>query len=351
MNKIRVLNSAVIAEHFNMADAIEAVEKAYVLHAQKQVSLFDTVFYEFEPGAADMDIKSGTVDKEGIFGMKLMSWFLKNEEKELNSLMGNIMLYSRETGAPIALLDGASITGLRTGAAGGLGAKYLAREGAEELLLIGTGNQAPYQLASALIQLKTIRRVTVCNALNFDWARSFVDTIKNRLEKDFLSALDQDTPAYEALKEKLAIDIVAEEDIEKAVRRADVILTATPSKEAMIRKEWVKKGAHLSCMGADMEGKQEIDEQLFCAAKVFTDDIEKTSRVGEMETAIKKGLFSKEQIAGELGAVILGEIPGRESDEEITIFDASGLAVQDLMAAKVLFEKAEKRDLGVVIEL
>ena len=351
MNKIRVLNSNDIEKNLNIKDAVIAVEEAYVLNSQKEVKLFDTVFYDFESGKADMDIKSGTIDKAGIYGFKLMSWFGDNVNKGLSTLMGNIMLYDRITGAPIALLDGTSITGMRTGAAGAIATKYLSRSDSEEILIVGAGNQAPYQIAAVLMLMESIKRVTIYDPLSYDSALNFSNNIKDRLFKDFLSKFEDDSDMYERLKKKYDIEFIPEINIEKAVNRADIIITVTPSKKPIIKKEWVKPGTHFTCMESDMEGKQEIDENIFPIARVFVDDIEKTSKVGEMEIAIKKGLFSKTDIVCEIGQVISGENKGRISKDEITIFDASGLAAQDLITAKVLLDKANKLDIGTVIEL
>ncbi len=351
MNKIRVISKKDIETHLNMLDAVRAVEETYILNSEKEIVLFDTVFYDFEEGKADMDIKSGTIDKAGIFGFKLMSWFGDNAKRGMDTLVGNIMLYDRKTGSPIALLDGASITGMRTGAAGGIGTKYLARQDSSEILMVGAGNQAPYQIAAHLMLMDGIKRVNVYDAMSYESAVKFCETIKERLFIDFLSKFANDSDFYNELMKKYDIVFNPVSDIENAVKSADIIITATPSREPMIMKEWLKPGTHLTCMGADMAGKQEIDENIFTVARVFTDDIEKTSKVGEMEIPIKKGVFSKDDIICEIGKVIKGENPGRLSDGEITLFDASGLAAQDLITAKELLSKANQDNFGVVIEL
>ena len=351
MNEIRVLNKEVVMDNLNIMDAISAVEQAYALNSNKEVNLFTTVFYDFEEGKADMDIKSGTIDKAGIFGFKLMSWFDDNTKIGLEPLVGNIMLYDRSTGCPIALLDATHITGMRTGAAGGIGTKYLARKDSEKLLLVGCGNQAPFQLAATLLLMDHIKKVSIYNPINYENAVNFSKKIKTVLTDDFLSKLSCDKKAYDSLEKKLDIDYIPVSDIENATKEADIIITATPSRKPIIMKEWVKSGTHFTCIGADMEGKQEIDENLFSIARVFIDDIEKTSKVGEMETAIKKGLFRKEDIVCEIGDVIQNKQKGRMSEDEITIFDASGLATQDLLTAKILLDKANDQNLGITIQL
>ena len=351
MNKIRVINKAIIENHLTMVDAIEAVKHAYILNSSKEITLFDTVFYEFEENKADMDIKSGTIDKAGIFGFKLMSWFGDNESKGLDTLMGNIMLYDRQTGAPIALLDGTSITGMRTGAAGGIGSHYLARHNSQKMLMIGTGNQAPYQIASHLILMDQINEIMVYNPRSYKKAEDFCRNIKSTLYTSFLDQFNHDPQVYHQLVKKYDVTFTPVEKLDESVYSADIIVTATPSKKPLIKKDWLRLGTHLTCIGADMPGKQEIDENIFAISRVFVDDIDKTSKTGEMEMAIQLGTFKKEDIVGEIGEVILGKKLGRTSDEDITIFDATGLAAQDMLSAKLLYDKAEKHNIGVTIEL
>lgn len=131
------------------------------------------------------------------------------------------------------------------------------------------------------------------------------------------------------------------------------IVTATPSRKPLIKKEWVKKGTHFTCIGVDMEGKQEIDENIFSMARVFVDDINQATNVGETEIPIKKGIIAKENIIiiGEIGEVILGKVPGWVSKDDITIFDSTGIAHQDLLTAHYLIKIAKEKGLGTMIEL
>jgi ornithine cyclodeaminase/alanine dehydrogenase len=348
MSTIRVISRQEIEAHLNMQDAVKAVEQAYVLNAEKEVQLFDTVFHDFDEGKADMDIKSGTIDKAGVFGFKLMSWFGDNAAKGLPTLMGTIMLFDRTTGAPLVLLDGASITGLRTGAAGAIGTKYLARPESVELLMVGAGNQAPYQLAAHLMLMDNIKTVQVHDPLSYDAAVAFCAGIKDMLTTRFLPAFKDDPAMHAWLQKKYAVEFIPVTDLKEAVGTADIIVTVTPSRKPLVMNEWLKPGTHLSCMGADMAGKQEIDGTIFAAARVFVDDIEKTSRTGEMEIPIRDGLFSKQDIVCEIGQVIAGRNPGRLSATETTIFDATGLAAQDILTAKELLAKAEILGFGTI---
>ena len=338
MSAIRILGAADVKELFTLPMAIEAVEKAYLQKYTGQGGVWPLVFHEFDPGHADLDIKSGNLDAEGIFGLKLVSWFGANPEKGLPALYGTSLICDLATGQPKALLNAGPVTDLRTGAAGAIGAKYLARKDSKNLLMVGCGELSPYLIAATLLALPGLESVTVVNPRHPEKAQQRLTIIEAKVYA-LLSAV----AANRFVRMKAA------EDTEQAVRQADVILTATQSRAPLIRKEWLKPGTHISCVGADMSGKQEIDENILAAARVFGDDAAQCFSVGECEAAAKQGLLTA--LAGEMGAVIAGAVPGRTDDEQITVFDSTGIALQDLASAAVILQKAEKREMGTVAEL
>jgi len=348
MNKIIILNEETIKKLLDIKNVIKVVEQAYTLKNSNQADLFPIITHIFEPGKADMDIKSGHLKGDAnIFGLKLVSWFGENSKKGFPELIGTIMIFSAKTGIPLGILSGEHITGMRTGSAGAIGSKYLARKDSENLLMVGTGHQAFFQVAANLAVLNQIKKVMVYDPIDYKLAVDFCHKIKERLNKEILSKYKDD----EILAKKYDIDFVATDDIEKSTSKADVIVSATPSRKPMIKKEWVKKGTHFSCIGSDMEGKQEIDENIFSKARIFVDDLEQASNVGETEIPIKKGVIKKEDIAGEIGEIIMGTKPGRLSDDEITIFDSTGIAHQDLLTATYAIKIAKEKGLGTTVEL
>ncbi len=337
MLDIKVLNQEVLKETLEMKDVILAVEKAYILKAQNRTELFPMVFHEFNPGVADMDIKSGHLKDESIFGLKLVSWFGENKEKNLPLLFGTTLIFDDKTGMPLALLNADYITGMRTGAAGAIGAKYLAKKNSKSLLMVGTGHVAQFEILATLIAVPSIEKVRVYNPRSEERTATYASKIKNILKNSFNFESDVE---FEAVR-----------DIKDAVSNSDIIITATPSREPMILKDWVKPGTHFSCVGSDMEGKQEIDENIFLDAKVVVDDITQAVNVGETETAIKKNIIKESDLLGEMGEIILGNIKGRTSDNDITIFDSTGIALQDLITSKLALDLAEKKNLGISIKL
>jgi len=348
MNKVIILNEETIKELLDIKNVIKVVEQAYTLKNSDQADLFPIITHIFEPGKADMDIKSGHLKgNANIFGLKLVSWFGENIKKNLPDVIGTIMIFDGKTGIPLGILSGEHITCMRTGSAGAVGSKYLARKDSETLLMVGAGHQAFFQIAAALTVLNQIKKVMVYDPIDYKFAVDFCNKAKLRLKNEILSKYKDD----KILAKKYDIDFVATGDIEKSTGEADIIITATPSYKPLIKEGWVKKGTHFTCIGADMEGKQEIDENIFSMARIFVDDLEQASHVGETEIPLKKGVIKKEDIAGEIGEVILGTKPGRLSDDEITIFDSTGIAHQDLLTATYTIKIAQEKGLGTIVKL
>jgi len=313
-----------------MKTVTQDIEKVYVMKAQQTGKLWPMIFHEFEPGVADMDIKSGYLEDAGIFGLKLVSWFGSNAEKGMPLLTGTVMVFDLETGKPLGLLSAEHITGMRTGAAGAIGAKYLARKNSENLLLVGAGHQASYQIEACLIALENIKKVRIYAPIHSENAVTLAAKLKSKHQN---------------------VDFEAVTDIKSAVEKSDVIITVTSARKPLILKEWVRKGTHFSCVGADMAGKQEIDENIFSGAKLFVDDTAQAMSVGECEIPAKKGIITKDSIAGEIGELISGNKKGRSSDDDITIFDSTGIALQDLMTASRALKTAEEMNIGEVAYL
>ncbi|WP_240033635.1 ornithine cyclodeaminase family protein [Lysinibacillus composti] len=351
ISTFRVLNQHDIKSVLEMKSVMNLVEDAYVFKAKKSASLFPMVFHEFHPGVADMDIKSGKITEADIFGLKLVSWFGENPSKGIPAVIGTILVLDITTGTPLGILSGEYITLMRTGAAAGIGAKYLAREESEELLIVGSGHVAPYAILSTLLAMDNIKRVTIYNDNSFDRAQTFSDSIKNKLFELISPYQESDASYYYELLKKIEISFVATDDIKLATQQADIIITATPSRKPLIQDIWVQPGTHISCLGSDMKGKQEIDEELFTHARIFVDDIDQSFDVGESEIPYLKGKFTKQDVIAEIGEVILGNGKGRLSDSDITIYDSTGISLQDLITANHILKIAKEKNVGQLADL
>lgn len=335
---LRVFNKNAVESSLNILDVMEAVEKAYLLNSKKQVTLFPTVVHFFPGDEGDMDIKSGCVDSEGLIGMKLITYMEGNSTKALPPLNGCLMLFERATGLPLALVDASSVTNLRTGAAAGVGAKYLARRDSETALLVGCGGQSAACAAALLIACPGIKRLLCC-CRSVEKASVFAAGLAHTLEERYLAAIPADHVGRTAAEKAFAGVEITGVATEEGARQADIIVTVTSSRTPVIKREWLKAGTHLCCMGADMEGKQEVEESVVADARVFCDDLAKAATLGEVKTAINNGVIRPEQLAGELGQVIAGELAGRTDNRQLTLFDSSGISAQDILTAALLLTK------------
>ncbi len=338
MAQLRILNRETVEELISFPMALQAVEAAYTQKSGGSGQVWPMVFHEFDPGHADLDIKSGNLDGESIYGLKVVSFHDANPAQGLPALVGTSLIFDLATGQPRALLDAGPITDYRTGAAGAIGAKYLARKDSRTLLMAGTGALAPYLIAATLLTLPKLERVLIANPRHPEKAAACLS--------DIAKATDRLLAASEACRRA---ELLPAAGLEKAVRESDVILTATPAQAPFIRAEWVRPGTHFSCVGADMAGKQEIDQNILAHAQVFGDDEAQCFSVGECEKAHAAGLLDR--LHGELGEVISGAKPGRTAQEQITVFDSTGIALQDLAAAAAVLRRAEAENKGVSVSL
>lgn len=312
---------------------ITAVEQAYRMKARGETGVWPLVWHDFEDVGGAMDIRSGYVGPSKVHGLKMLNNFPRNVERGIPAFNGMMMVFDSETGMPLGVLDASYITCMRTGAAGAIAVKELGRKDCRQLMVLGAGKQAPFQIAAVLTLMPELERIVIVDPLEGKNASELARDLPVRLSEVF-----QIEPGD--------VRIEATGQLSKAVAASDAIITVTRARQPVIRKEWVRPGTHFSCIGADAEGKEEIDPALFCGARIFADDTPQCVRVGEMQTPLARGLMAEDDIAGELGEVLEGRLAGRTSDDEITIFDATGLAPLDLVTAKLAIELAAEKGIG-----
>lgn len=321
----------------NMADVIMGVEEVYRTKAQGEAAAWPLVEYTFKNGGV-MDIRSGAVfGTVNAHGAKLLNNFPENAKENIPVFTGTLMTFDSNTGLPVGVMDASYITSLRTGAAAAIGAATLARKDSKTLLLVGAGRQSIYLLGATLLKMPGLERVIVSDPIDYDNAVRFAETIRERLKEE--------------LAIETGVSFEAAQNLKEAVSESDVILTITRSTKPLIMKEWLKPGTHLSCVGADMVGKEEIDPEIFRTARAFADDAKQCCTVGEMEIPAKMGIISADSICGEIGQVLIGQVEGRLTDEDITVFDATGLAALDLVTAKIAVKAAEEKNMGTLAEI
>ena len=325
--KTLLLNREDVAQVLAMKDIISAVEDGYRVFNSGKLQQPRIIGVEMPQHNGDTDIKSCYNSENEAFSVKIVSGFYDNgKTNDLPTLIGNVLIFDGTCGALLCVMDGSLITGVRTGASGAISSKYLARKDSKTVAVIGGGGQARMQVY-ALCELMEIETVKV------------------------YSPQPQELPKYkEDVEARTRLAVVICDTVEEAMQGADIAISTTPSKQYLASADLVKPGMHIVAVGADMEGKNEWDPQIFSNAKIVNDSIAECCARGETRNALIAGVITEENIYAEIGQIIEGEKKGRESDDEITIYDTVGLGIQDNVTAMRVYEIAKERNLGKYFE-
>lgn len=323
-----ILTRKEISRLLNMETAIGAAEEAYRIYGQEKLVQPPIISIDIPEHNGELDIKSCYSMTDDIISIKNASGYWSNtKDYNLPNLIASIILLDGKTGYPLCIMDGSMITGYRTGAAGGLSAKILGRKDSKTVGVIGAGNQARMQIR-AIKEVLDIKTVKVWSHLN-----------------DGMDAYKRD------IEQELDIQVEICETAESAVRNVDIIVTATPGRKAIVQDDWIKAGTHIIAVGADNKGKQELDTKIFRRARVFVDSKEQCLEIGETRNPIISGDITPDSIDAEISEVILNIKDGRTSKEEITIFDTTGMGIQDNTLAFKLYKNAIESGMGTKINL
>lgn len=325
--KVSFFDRAALEQRLNMADVLATVEGVYRSKAAGNTVVWPTVTHHFDDRGAVMDIRSGYDRGSEVYGAKILGTFPQNEALGLPPFSGILVAMDGKTGLPKGIMDASFITSMRTGAAAAVSARALSRPESDTLLVVGTGRQSLFMIGAALTAIPTIKTVYCAEPMNLEAAKPYAAACAGRMKTMF--GLDASS-----------VDFRPAEDLAAAVGKADIIITITRATKPLIRREWVKPGTHFSCIGADMPGKEEIDPAILRDAAVYVDDVDQCVNAGECELAVKGGYLKREDIRGQIGEVLNGTIPGRTNADEITVFDATGLALLDLAVAKLVVDEA-----------
>jgi len=261
------------------------------------------------------------------YGLKAICVFHGNAAKGKDTHQGGVLLFDNETGELLALMNAAAITAIRTAAVSGVATRLLAREDAGTLAILGSGIQARSHL-SAMACVRKIRGVRVASRRT-DRAQRFAEDLQGRYP----------------------FPIQAVETAERAIRGADLIVTATSAAEPVVRRDWIAPGAHLNAVGASLPTRREVDTATMAAASVFVDRRESTlNEAGDYLLAMREGAIGPQHIRAEIGEVLIHAKPGRTAPEEITLFKSLGLAVEDVAVAEYLHRRAQATGAGTWVE-
>jgi alanine dehydrogenase len=313
-----ILSRSQVASLLTLDECISAVEAAFRLHGEGRIP---------PPGILGMPVAGGGFHikaallplARNYFAAKVNGNFSGNPQRfGMPAIQGIVFLADGVNGEPLAVMDSVEITILRTGAATAVAAKHLARGGSNVVTVCGCGNQGRGQL-------RALSRVL-------------------KLERAFAWDLDSSRAGVFAaeLSGELGIEVENAAEIAAAVSQSDVCVTCTPARTPFLRREWLRPGTLVAAVGADSPEKQELDPSVLSSSKVVVDVLEQCAAIGELHHALESGLMTRERVHAELGEIVAGRKPGRQSDDEIVVFDSTGTALQDAAAAALVYEKANR---------
>ena len=293
----------------NISDVLYVVEDAFRMWGEGKGNMPAKSYLLLEHG----DFRAMPAALPGCAGVKWVNAHPHNPSRKLPSVMAVIIYNDPETGYPLAVMDATNITAYRTGAAAAIASKYLARRDSHTIGIIGAGRQAYTQIL-AHAELFDLSSINV-----FDISEAAVDKLIRSLSEYSIKS----------------------RSIEEAAA-SDIVCTLTPSRDPIVKKEWISAGTHINAIGADAEGKEELEPSILKEAVVVVDDIRQASAGGEINVPIKEGVFTADQIYGTLAELVVGNKKGRTDDNTITVFDSTGIAIEDLAVAKLIVEKAQQ---------
>lgn len=311
-----------------LAECIDAVEQAFRLHAEGSglpPGVLETLTEGggFHIKAAGLRLAGGSYYAAKVNG----NFPLNHERFGLPTIQGVVILCDAERGRPLAVMDSAELTAVRTAAATGVAARYLARPDSKIATVCGCGVQGR-------AQLRALARVL-------------------RLEKVY--AFDRDEARAESfareMSDELRVGVEPAADLRRAAVESDVCVTCTPSRRPILMRGDVRPGAFVAAVGADNPLKQELDPQLMASGRIVVDILEQCAAIGDLHHALEAGAVTRDGVYAELGEIVAGRKPGRTSDEEVVIFDSTGTALQDVAAAAVVYGKAVRAGAGLGLNL
>ena len=320
-----LLSADEVSRCLHVDEAIRAVEDAFRAYHRKEAVMPPKSYVDLPDHGGDVRSMPSRVGDS--VAMKWVNSHPGNPAKHgLPTVIGTLVLTDPASGWPLAIMDATVLTAFRTGAGAAVATRALARPDATSLGIVGAGTQAGYQIA-AISHVRTLARVVVSD-LRADVAERLVARVQ-----------------------KAVPGIDAREGTVQAAAGCDVVCTLTPSHKPIVKRDWIENGAHVNALGADAAGKQELDPDILGDAVVVVDDWGQATHSGEVNVPLSTGMLRPEHIRGTLGAVLEKAIPGRTKAKEITVFDSTGLAIQDAAIARVVYDRASREGLGQRVDL
>jgi len=318
-----------LKEILTMDKVIEAVEKGFREEGNGRSQMPSKSYLYYGRHNGDLRCMPSYLEESDISAVKVVNVHPENQCKYgLPTVMATVLLVDTHNGMLKSVMGGTWLTAMRTGAASGVATKYLARKNSSVVGMVGAGVQARTQLMALKEVLPELERVRV-----------------NDLRKDTMNTF------AEVMGSILDLDVIPVESVKDTVRGADVVVATVPTREPLIRGEWIDDGTHILGIGADAPGKEEFFPDIWSRAKVVVDDWKQASHSGDINVAISQGLITRRDIWAELGEIVAGKKEGRTSEEEVTLFDSTGIAVEDAVTADLAYREAVGRGLGKELDI
>jgi ornithine cyclodeaminase/alanine dehydrogenase-like protein (mu-crystallin family) len=318
-----IVSGADVRRALPMSDCIEAVARAMRTLSTGGADVPLRTVMQLPGGRNFFGVMPGYLDDPRGLGAKIITVYPDNANRGLPSHLGLVVLFDAEIGFPLAVMDAAEITAIRTAAASAVATRALARKDAAHLAILGTGEQAVTHL-EAISKVRTLRSVRV-------WSRS--------IEKAERFA--------EAQGPRLSVRVEASKTAEDAVKGADIVCTVTASREPVLNGAWLGRGVHVNLVGASRLNAREADDDVVTGSRFFVDSrTSARAEAGELKHAMDAGLVSESHILGEIGDVLNGSVVGRTGEQDLTVYKSLGVAAQDLAAAHIIYERAVRDGIG-----
>ena len=325
---MKIITETMVETHLTMNDCIAAMRGAMLGVSRGTTTLPIRQYMPIPNTQGKMALMPGTIASPDVYGIKLVCKYIRKPDSPYGTHVGMVLVFDSETGLPLAMVEGSSLTAIRTAAASALATDILANPDCETLAILGCGEQARRHVHS-MLAVRSPKNILV-------WGRN------RRRAEAFVKRLNLETGK----------SILAVESAEETVSNADLICTTTSSKSPIMHGDWVQSGTHVNLVGAATASSREVDDALVLKSRYFTDYRPAAlAAAGELLDAIKNNVVTEGHIIGEIGEVIEGSVKGRTSAQDITVYKSLGVAAQDLAAAHWLYDKSLKLNFGTEINL
>ena len=325
---MKIITENMVETHLTMEDCIKAMRGAMIAVSRGDTTLPIRQYMPIPNTQGKMAMMPGTIADPEVYGIKLVCKYIRDPDSPYGTHVGMVLVFDSQKGLPLAMVEGSSLTGIRTAAASALATDVLANKDCQALSILGCGEQARRHI-HAMLAVRSPKEI-------FVWGRNFAraEAFANRVSAE------------------TGKPISAIKSAQDAVTKADLICTTTSSKTPIMQGDWVNAGTHINLVGAAIASSSEVDDTLVTKSLYFTDYRPAAmAAAGELLNAIKNGLVTQDHILGEIGEVIDGSVAGRSTERDITVYKSLGVAAQDLAAAHWLYEKSIHIGFGTEINM